>query len=79
MQVPDHYCCALGSVLAVEPGSRADAAPSEARRIFNETRAKRVKRVKIIEWVSLVVDVVMNVCSNFAGFIASMLVFIKAR
>jgi len=38
-----------------------------------------MKRVKRIEWnnVSLVVDVA--VCSHFAGFIASVLVFIKAR
>jgi len=35
------------------------------------------ERVKIIEWVSLVVDV--GGCSHFAGFIASMLVFLEAR
>ena len=39
---------------------------SEAKRIFNEARAKRAKRVKIIEWASLVVDV--TVCSiSFRG------------
>jgi len=35
-----------------------------------------MKRVKRIEWVSLVVEV--TVCSHFAGFIESMLVFFKA-
>jgi len=44
---------------------------AEIVRIFNEASAKRVKRVKRIEWnnVSLVVD--LAVCSHFAGFIAS--------
>jgi len=45
---------------------------AEIVRIFNEASAKRVKRVKRIEWnnVSLVVDLAA-VCSHFAGFIAS--------
>jgi len=39
-----------------------------------------MKRVKRIEWISLYgVDVSHYVCSHFAEFIASMLVFIKAR
>ena len=48
------------------------AAPSEARRIFNEARAKRVKG-----WFSS--GCCHYVCSHFAEFIASILVFIKAR
>ena len=55
-------------------GAIGCAMRSEIVRIFNEARAKRVKRVKIIEWVSLVVD--EAVCRHFAGFIAP--VFIKA-
>jgi len=38
---------------------------------------EQTKRAKRIEWVSLAVDVA--VCSHFAGFIASMFVFLKAR
>ena len=61
---------------------RVCAERSEIVRIFNEARAKRVKRVKRIKWngVSLVLDVAfMPACSHFAHFIASMLVFLKAR
>jgi len=37
------------------------------------------ERIKRIEWVNLVVDVALPYAVIFAGFIASMLVFIKAR
>ena len=43
---------------------------SEARCIFNEARAKRVKRVRRIEWVSFGVDV--GGCSHFRSFARSL-------
>jgi len=59
--------------------SLLEAAPSEARRIFNEGRAKRTKRAKRIGWVSLVVDEAIMSVVHFARSIACMLVFLKAR
>jgi len=54
-----------------------EPAPCEARQILiKHERTKRTKRIRI-EWVSLVVDVA--VCCHFARFIASILVFLKAR
>jgi len=50
---------------------------NEAARIFNEARANQASQTNKNLWVSLVVDVA--VCSHFAGFITSILVFLKAR
>ena len=58
---------------------RRRAKRSEARRGAFLMKHERTKRAKRIEWgsVSSVVDVA--VCSHFAGFIASILGFLKAR
>ena len=56
LRQPDSVWGAL--VARVRPeNERVSPAPSEAKRIFNEERAKRMKRAKIIWGVSVVVDV----------------------